>query len=238
MRHRVKGRKFNRTSSHRLATFRALATAVIKHKKIKTTVAKAKELRRFLEPMITRARQNTVHARREIFKHIKDKDALQELFGTIIEKVGERAGGYTRIVKLGNRKGDAAEMAIIELVDFSELLAAKKPKKAKGEKAGKAEETVEAEEVKAEEKTEEEKEEKPKRRTRKKTPKEEKKEEPEKEEKKPAAKKSTAKKTTTSKKKSAAKKEETPKKKSSASKKKTGETKTTKTKSTRSKKKS
>ncbi len=121
MRHRVKGRKLNRTASHRLATMRALATALFLHKKIKTTVAKAKAARLFIEPLITKAKKGSVHAHRLVARHISDREAMQELFGSIIEKIADRPGGYTRIVKLGQRPGDGAEMAILELVDFGEV---------------------------------------------------------------------------------------------------------------------
>jgi len=151
MRHRVKGRKLGRTASHRLATMRAIATALFKHKKIKTTLAKAKEARTFVEPMITRAKQNSVHAKRLIFKDIKDREVMNELFGDIIEKIGERKGGYTRIVKLGQRQGDAAQMAILELVDYNDM-SAKKPAPKAEAKEEKAEE-VKSEEPKAEKKT-------------------------------------------------------------------------------------
>jgi large subunit ribosomal protein L17 len=138
MRHRLKGRKLGRTRSHRISTLRSLATALIKHKKITTTLAKAKEAKRFIEPLITKAKDNSVHSKRLVSKHIKDREAVTELFSEIAEKVGDRPGGYTRVVKLGTRVGDAAEMAILELVDFNELVS-KKKKKAKAEKA----ETVE-----------------------------------------------------------------------------------------------
>ncbi len=150
MRHRVKGRKLNRTASHRTATLRALATALIREKKIKTTVAKAKETRVFVEPIITRAKNDTVAARRIVAKDIQDKEVLKELFNEIIPKIGDRPGGYTRVVKLGRRLGDAAEMAIIELVDYNDIVERKKPRKAKTEDAKVVEETVEekaAEEV-------------------------------------------------------------------------------------------
>lgn len=152
MRHRVKGKNLSRTASHRLATLRALSTALLKHKKITTTVTKAKEARSFVEPLITKAKENSVHARRYVGRQIKDKDAVNNLFGEIIEKIGERPGGYTRIVKLGNRAGDAAEMAILELVDYNEVAATpKKTKKAK-KTTPKAEKEVEApkEEIKEE----------------------------------------------------------------------------------------
>lgn len=121
MRHRVRGRKLNRTASHRLATFRALATALFREKKIKTTISKAKELRCFAEPLISKAKADTVANRRLVARHIQDKDVLKELFSEIIPKIGDRPGGYTRIVKLGQRRGDAAEMAIIELVDYNDV---------------------------------------------------------------------------------------------------------------------
>jgi len=136
MRHRIKGRKLGRSTSHRAATLRSLATALIKHKKITTTVAKAKQTRLFVEPLITKAKNGSVHSRRLIARHIHDKDVLKELFSEIIPKIGDRPGGYTRVIKLGNRVGDAAEMAIIELVDFSEI-SAQKPKKAKKQVAEK-----------------------------------------------------------------------------------------------------
>ncbi len=131
MRHRVRGRKLNRTASHRLATFRALATAIIREKKIRTTVAKAKELRIFVEPILTRAKVDTVANRRHIARFIQDKEVLKELFSEVIPKIGDRPGGYTRVVKLGRRRGDAAEMAIIEFVDYNDVNA--KPKAAKVE---------------------------------------------------------------------------------------------------------
>jgi len=147
MRHRVKGRKLNRTASHRVATLRALSKALLQHKKIKTTLAKAKETRRFVEPLITKAKDDTVHARRYVARHINDNEIIKELFGDIVTKIGDRAGGYTRVVKLGQRQGDAAEMAILELVDYNDMVEKKRPKKkVKAEKV----ETVETEEVKTE----------------------------------------------------------------------------------------
>ncbi|PKL89046.1 MAG: 50S ribosomal protein L17 [Ignavibacteriae bacterium HGW-Ignavibacteriae-2] len=146
MRHRVKGRKLGRTSSHRAATLQALATALFKHKKIKTTLAKAKETRSFVEPLITKAKDDSVARRRFVARFIKDKDVLKELFSEIVPKIGDRPGGYTRIVKLGNRAGDAAEMALIELVDFNVVEVKSEPKtKAKAKvKTKKVEEKVEA----------------------------------------------------------------------------------------------
>lgn len=150
MRHGVKGRKLGRTASHRSATLKLLATSLLKHKKIKTTAAKAKELRRYVERIITRAKTDSVHSRRVIAEKINDREVLSELFSGIVEKVGERPGGYTRVVHLGQRKGDGAHMAIIELVDYSGVIKPKAPKKTKGE-----DKPVEGtEDVKAEEKKE------------------------------------------------------------------------------------
>lgn len=120
MRHRVKGRKLGRSASHRKATLNALATALFRHKKIKTTLAKAKEARSFSEVLITKAKNDSVHARRDVARFVKDKEVLKELFNEIAVKAANRPGGYTRVVKLGHRLGDAAEMAILELVDYSE----------------------------------------------------------------------------------------------------------------------
>ena len=128
MRHGKSGRKLKRTASHRRATLASLATSLLRHKRITTTVAKAKETRMVVEKIITRARHAAllplkdargVHHRREVGRLIKDRAVIGELFSSIAAKVGERPGGYTRIVKLGQRKGDAAEMAVIELVDFN-----------------------------------------------------------------------------------------------------------------------
>jgi len=147
MRHRVKGRKLNRTAAHRTATFRALATALLREKKIRTTVAKAKELRSFAEPLISRAKTDSVANRRNIARHIQDKEILKELFEEIAPKIGDRPGGYTRVVKLGRRQGDGAEMAIIELVDYNDVNSKPKAKKAEAkeeviEDANVVEETV------------------------------------------------------------------------------------------------
>lgn len=161
MRHRVKGRKFNRTSEHRRALMRNLATALLKHKKITTTTEKAKELRTFIEPMITKAKTDSVAARRYVSDDIKDRSAVKELFGEIISKVGERPGGYTRVVRLGQRKGDGAELAIIELVDFSGTVKPKADKKEKGE-VETPKEKPEEKKAEAKEEKEEKKEAKPK----------------------------------------------------------------------------
>lgn len=120
MRHRVKGRKLGRKAAHRKATMRALTKALVKEKRIITTVAKAKELRVFAEPLITAAKNDTMHNRNIVFSALQDKETVKTLFGEVAEKVGDRPGGYTRIVKAGHREGDGAEMAVIELVDFNE----------------------------------------------------------------------------------------------------------------------
>jgi large subunit ribosomal protein L17 len=120
MRHGNKVKKIGRTREHRIATMAALSTALITHKRITTTLAKAKALRGFVEPVINRSKDDTTHNRREVFRRLRDKHAVTELFGEIAEKVGSRPGGYTRIVKLGQRAGDATEMAIIEIVDYND----------------------------------------------------------------------------------------------------------------------
>jgi len=163
MRHRVKGRKLGRTASHRTATLRNLASALIKHKKITTTLAKAKQIRLFVEPLITKAKNDSVHSRRLVARDIQDREVVKELFGEVIQKIGDRPGGYTRIVKLGNRLGDASEMAIIELVDYNDTATVKsKPKKKSTkvkektkQKEKKVIEEVKTEEIKAEEVIEE-----------------------------------------------------------------------------------
>ncbi len=119
MRHQKKGFKLNRTASHRKATMAALSNALIAHKRIKTTHTKAKALRMYVEPILTRGKVDTTHNRRQVFRHLQDKESVKELYGVIAEKIATRPGGYTRIVKLGQRVGDGAEMAIIELVDFN-----------------------------------------------------------------------------------------------------------------------
>lgn len=122
MRH---GKKFNhlgRTASHRKAMLSNMASSLILHKRINTTVAKAKALRKFVEPIITRAKSDTTHSRRIAFSYLQDKESVTELFGPIAEKISARPGGYTRIIKTGARLGDNAEMCMVELVDFNELL--------------------------------------------------------------------------------------------------------------------
>lgn len=146
MRHRVKGRKLGRTASHRSALMRALTTALLKHKRIKTTEAKAKEARIFVDKLITKARKNDLHSMRQIMSVIHDKDVVKELFGEIIPKIGDRPGGYTRVIKLGNRVGDAAAMAILELVDYNDI-ANKKAEERKEQRELKAQEKEARKEV-------------------------------------------------------------------------------------------
>jgi large subunit ribosomal protein L17 len=117
MRHRKKGRQLSRTATHRRATLRNLATSLFRHERIQTTTAKAKELRPYAERLITLARRGDVHARRLAGRKIQDRTVLGKLFDEIAPRYSERPGGYTRILKLGSRKGDAAEMSLIELVD-------------------------------------------------------------------------------------------------------------------------
>lgn len=116
MRHRKKGRQLSRTRSHRKATLRNMATSLFLHERIETTTAKAKELRPYAERIITLARRGDVHSRRLAAMKIQDREVLGKLFDDIAPRYAERPGGYTRILKLGNRKGDAAEMSLIELV--------------------------------------------------------------------------------------------------------------------------
>lgn len=154
MRHRKSGRKLKRTASHRKALLASLSTALLRHKKIRTTVAKAKEARMFVEKLITRAKNaaamndkaKDVHARRMVARYIKDKDVVRELFGEIAQKVANRAGGYTRIVKLGRRLGDGAEVALLELVDYQGVQKPEKSPKAEKEvKADKSEKSAKKE---------------------------------------------------------------------------------------------
>ncbi|GET31089.1 50S ribosomal protein L17 [Prolixibacter sp. SD074] len=139
MRHNKGFNHLGRTSSHRVAMLSNMANSLILHKRINTTVAKAKSLRSFIEPIITKAKDDTTHNRRMAFRSLRSKTAVNELFREVIVKVGERPGGYTRILKTGNRLGDNAEMCIIELVDYNEnMLAAKEeaPKKSRSRRAG------------------------------------------------------------------------------------------------------
>src|ERR1700722_1374245 len=121
MRHGDKIKNLSRTASHRRALLSNLAVQLITHKKIVTTLAKAKALRVYVEPLITKSKENTTHQRRVVFSYLQDKEAVTELFSTVATKIGGRPGGYTRVIKLGARLGDNAETALIELVDFNEI---------------------------------------------------------------------------------------------------------------------
>jgi large subunit ribosomal protein L17 len=121
MRHGDKVKNLSRTKAHRDALLSNLACQLIAHKRIVTTVAKAKALRVYVEPLITKSKENTTHQRRVVFSYLQDKVAITELFSTVAEKIAGRPGGYTRIIKLGARPGDNAEKALIELVDFNEI---------------------------------------------------------------------------------------------------------------------
>ena len=121
MRHGKKGNHLGRTDSHRKAMLANMASSLIKHKRISTTLAKAKALRMYVEPLITKSKTDTTHSRRIVFSYLQDKDTVTELFRDVAAKVATRPGGYTRIIKLNNRLGDNAEMALIELVDYNEV---------------------------------------------------------------------------------------------------------------------
>jgi large subunit ribosomal protein L17 len=121
MRHGDKIKNLSRTASHRKALLSNLAAQLITHKRIVTTLAKAKALRVYVEPLITKAKENTTHQRRIVFSYLQDKEAIEELFGAIATKIAGRPGGYTRVIKLGTRVGDNAETALIELVDYNEI---------------------------------------------------------------------------------------------------------------------
>lgn len=151
MRHRKKFNHLGRTTAHRKAMLSNMATSLILHKRIKTTLAKAKALRMYVEPLVTRSKSDTTHDRRIVFSYLQSKEAITELFGVISPKVGDRPGGYTRIIRLGTRLGDNAEMCMIELVDFNEHMLSQKSDSQKAEKTtrrsrrgGKKKETAES----------------------------------------------------------------------------------------------
>ena len=152
MRHNKKFNHLGRTASHRSAMLANMAISLIMHKRITTTLAKAKALKMYVEPLITRSKDDTTNSRRVVFSYLQNKFAVTELFKVIAEKVADRPGGYTRIIKLGTRQGDAAEVAFIELVDFDENMA-KAPKAAKktrrGRKSAAAAQATEATEAPA-----------------------------------------------------------------------------------------
>ena len=131
MRHNKAVNHLGRKSAHRKATLASLATALILHKRIETTVAKAKALKPYVEPLITKSKEDTTHNRRVVFSYLKNKYAVTELFREIAPKIADRPGGYLRILHTGFRQGDAAEMALVEFVDFNEAALASAPKEAK-----------------------------------------------------------------------------------------------------------
>ena len=158
MRHNKKFNHLGRTADHRKAMLANMAISLIRHKRITTTLAKAKALKKYVEPLITRAKDDSTNSRRVVFRYLQDKESIKELFGPIVVKVADRPGGYTRIIKLGHRLGDGADMAFIELVDFDENMAktpkaeAKKTRRSRRSTKKASDETVVAEEApKAEE---------------------------------------------------------------------------------------
>ena len=154
MRHNKAINHLGRQSGHRKALLANMASSLIMHKRITTTVAKAKALKSYVEPLITKSKEDTTHNRRVVFSYLKDKEAVTELFRTIAPKIADRPGGYTRVLHIGFRQGDAAEMALIELVDFNEAALAAGKKEAKKttrrSRAKKAEAAPEAPKAEAE----------------------------------------------------------------------------------------
>lgn len=150
MRHSKKFNHLGRTASHRNAMLANMASSLIMHKRITTTLAKAKALKKYVEPLITRSKDDTTNSRRVVFRYLQDKYAVSELFKTVAPKVADRPGGYTRVIKLGTRQGDAAQIAFIELVDFDDNMAktektVKKTRRSRRSSGVKAQETKAAE---------------------------------------------------------------------------------------------
>ena len=144
MRHGKKINHLGRKTAHRKAMLANMACSLIEHKRINTTVAKAKALKQFVEPLVTKSKEDTTHNRRIVFSKLRDKNAISELFREVAPKVGDRPGGYTRVIKLGNRLGDNADMALIELVDFNEIYNTEKPEKKKStRRAGRGKKSTE-----------------------------------------------------------------------------------------------
>ena len=156
MRHNKKYNHLGRTADHRKAMLANITISLIMHKRITTTLAKAKALKKYAEPLITRAKDDSTNSRRVVFSYLQNKEALKELFGPVAEKVGDRPGGYTRIIKLGARQGDGADMAFIELVDFDENMAKAPKAAAKRTRRGGKKKAAEGEAPVAEEATAEE----------------------------------------------------------------------------------
>ena len=149
MRHNKKFNHLGRTASHRDAMLSNMATSLIMHKRISTTTAKAKALKRYIEPLLTKAKLDTTHSRRVVFKELQSKEAVTELFREIAQKIANRPGGYTRILRTGFRQGDAAEMCIIELVDYNENMLKEKAAKKAGRTRRSKKATAEATEAPA-----------------------------------------------------------------------------------------
>jgi len=144
MRHLNKGRKLNRTSTHRLAMFRNMATSLLRYERIQTTDAKAKELRHYVDKLITLGKRGDLHARRQAFRLVRDEEVLHKLFADLGERFRGRPGGYTRIIKIGMRQGDAAPMSVIELVEMAAPVPAEKPAASKPAKRAEKKSTKEA----------------------------------------------------------------------------------------------
>ena len=155
MRHRKKFNHLSRKSAHRKAMLANMASSLILHKRIETTVAKAKALRVYVEPLITKSKNDSTHSRRTVFSYLKNKYAVSELFREVASKVADRPGGYTRILKTGTRLGDAAEMCFIELVDYNENMLVEKEAKAKKSRRSRRKKTTETEGAAKTEKTQE-----------------------------------------------------------------------------------
>lgn len=154
MRHGKTNNHLGRETSHRRALLANLASSLVLNKRITTTVAKAKALRKYVEPLLTKSKNDTTHTRRTVFSYLQNKEVVKELFGPVAEKIATRPGGYTRIIKLGNRQGDNADIALIELVDFNEIYvtesAAKKAPAKKSRRAGGAKKAAPAAEASSE----------------------------------------------------------------------------------------
>ena len=144
MRHNKKFNHLGRTASHRASLLSNMASSLIMHKRITTTLAKAKALKKYVEPLITRSKKDDTNSRRVVFRYLQNKEAVKELFGEVAAKVADRPGGYTRVIKLGSRQGDAASIAFIELVDFDENMAKTEAKKTRTRRSRKSAPKAEA----------------------------------------------------------------------------------------------
>ncbi len=138
MRHNNKTKSLGRLTGHRKAMLANMACSLIEHKRITTTIAKGKVLRRYIEPLLTKSKSDTTHSRRVVFSYLQDKEAITELFGNVAGQIADRPGGYTRVIKTGFRVGDAADMCMIELVDFNEIYGKEEKKKTRRARRGSA----------------------------------------------------------------------------------------------------